>query len=120
MTTRRLGSRWLLTFALGTVAPLVLAQIMPGTGRTHEREGWRNSPQFQECSKQADEKKLSRGEERKAFMKQCLQTQPGGAMDKHSAKSEELRGKMREGQSGHLRSDPPPAAASPASQPPGS
>jgi hypothetical protein len=118
MNTRKSISRWLVSVALGTVAPLVLAQITPGTGGMHGHESWRNNPQFQECSKQADEKKLPRGEERKAFMKQCLQSKPGAAKD--AAKSEELREKMREGQSGHLHSDPPPAAAPPASQSSGS
>jgi hypothetical protein len=112
MNIRNLPSRWLVSVALGTVAPLVFAQITPGTGGMHE--GWRNNPQFQECSKQADEKKLPRGAERKAFMKQCLQSKSGNAKD--SAKSEELREKMREGQSGHLHSDPPPAVAPPTSQ----
>jgi len=118
MNRRQLVARWLVTVALGTVAPLVIAQITPGEGGMHERAGWRNNPQFQACSKQADEKKLPRGEERKAFMKQCLQSKPGAAKD--SAKSAELQEKMREGQSGHLHSDPPPAAAPPTSQPAGS
>ena len=109
MTTRKPGSRWFLACALGAVAPLVLAQIAPGTSGMHEREARRNNPQFQECSKQADEKELARGAERQAFMKQCLQSKPGAG---DSSKSEALREKMREGQSGHLHSDPPPAPAS--------
>lgn len=114
MNARRLGRRWLATLALGTVAPLVLAQMQPGG--LHDRGEARNNPKFQLCSKQADAKQLPKGAERRSFMEQCLKD-AGDAKD--DAKSSDLREKMRAGQSGHLHSDPPPVPpAAPA--PPGS
>lgn len=70
--------RVLATFVLGTVAPLVLAQVTPGAGGQHGHGGMRDNPQWQECKKQADDKKLPHGDERKSFMEQCMKANGGG------------------------------------------
>jgi hypothetical protein len=111
---RRLLKRALVSFALGTVAPLVVAQIVPGNeigGHGHRGD----SPQLQACRKQADDKKLPQGAERKAFMQQCMKASHDSS---DGSKSEELREKMREGQSGHLHSEPPAAPPPPPPAPP--
>jgi hypothetical protein len=102
---RRLLKRALLSFALGTLAPLVVAQVGPGSGmgaRGHRAD----NPQLLACRKQADDKKLPQGAERRAFMQQCLKANHDSG---DGSKSEGLREKMREGQSGHLHSEPPAA-----------
>jgi hypothetical protein len=63
--------RVLATFVLGTVAPLALAQVAPGSGQ-HGHGGMRDNPQWQDCKKQADEKRLPHGDERKSFLEQCV------------------------------------------------
>ena len=88
----------------------MLAQVQPG-GDMHERGEARNNPRFQQCRKQADDKQLPKGPERRSFLEQCLKD-AGNAKD--DAKGTDLREKMREGQNGHLHSDPPPAAPAPA------
>jgi hypothetical protein len=113
-SVRRLLQRALISFALGTIAPLVVAQVGPGNemgGRGHRGD----SPQSQACRKQADDKKLPQGAERKAFMQQCLKASHDSG---DGSKSEGLREKMREGQSGHLHSEPPAAAPAPPPPPP--
>ena len=117
MNANRLGRRCLVTLALGTVAPLVLAQVLPGGGM-HERGEARNNPRFQQCRKQADEKRLPNFPERRSFMEQCLKD-AGNATD--DAKGTDSRENVREGQNGHLHSDPPPAQPpAPAPAPSGS
>ena len=112
-SVRRLVKRALMSLALGTLAPLVVAQVGPGSGMgAHGHHAL--SPQLQACRKQADDKRLPQGAERQAFLQQCLKANhdSGGG-----SKSEGLREKMREGQSGHLHSEPPaappPAPAAP-------
>lgn len=113
---RRLLKRALMSFVLGTVAPLVVAQVVPGIEiGSHGHRA--DSPQLQACRKQADDKKLPQGNERKAFMQQCLQANHGNG---DGSKSEGLREKMREGQSGHLQSEPPAAPPPPPAAPSGS
>jgi hypothetical protein len=109
MSPRRIGQRWLATIGLGTLAPLVLAQMTPPGGPGMHGHG-HASPAAQECRKQADEKKLPAGDERHEFMHQCLEAKQNGS---DAAKSAAARAKMGDPQSGHLRSDPPPAPASP-------
>ena len=72
MSARSLGKRWFVTFLLGTIAPLVLAQTNPGDSGQHGHGGMHSNPQWQECKKQADAKNLAHGEERKSFMQQCM------------------------------------------------
>jgi len=62
-----------MSITLGTVTPLVVAQVSPDDdtgGRGHRGD----NPQWQACKKQADDKKLPRGPERKAFMQDCLKS----------------------------------------------
>jgi hypothetical protein len=111
MNVGTLLRRATLSFALGTIAPLVAAQV--GQGGAMGGHGHRpDNPRWQACSKQADDKKLPRGPERKAFMQECLKAGRDGG---DAARSDALREKMRDGQSGHLHSDPPvaPAPAAP-------
>jgi hypothetical protein len=113
---RTLLKRAAMSFALGTLAPLVVAQVGPGSGMGgHGRHA--DSPQLQACRKQADDKKLPQGAERKAFLQQCLKANHDNG---DGAKSEGLREKMHEGQSGHLHSEPPVAPPPPPAAPSGS
>jgi len=76
MTIRKLLIRSAMSFALGTIAPLVLAQA--GTSEpTHDHGGRANNPQWQACKKQADEKNLAHGAERKAFIQECIKNSAG-------------------------------------------
>jgi hypothetical protein len=111
MSRRRIGGRWLASFALGTVAPLVLAQIAPPGGAGMHGRG-RDHPAWQDCSKQADERKLPAGDERRTFVRQCLESKRGAS---DAAKAAAARAKMGDPQSGHLHSDPPAAATPPGS-----
>jgi hypothetical protein len=77
MNARMLLVRATLGVALGMAAPLVFAQT--GTGG-HENRA--NNPQWQACKKQADDKKLQRGPERKAFMQDCLKAAQGSGGQK--------------------------------------
>jgi hypothetical protein len=110
--------QFLAGLALAGAAPTTLAQFGQPGGGMRERMEARNNPQFQACKKQADDKNLPRGQQRKDFMQQCMKT---AAKPSDAAKSEALREKMRDGQSGHLHSDPPasspPAPASPTPPP---
>jgi len=109
MSLSRIGRRWLGSFVLGTVAPLVVAQMTPpGAAGAHGRG--RDSPALQDCRRQADEQKLPAGDERQKFMHRCLETKHAGS---DAAKSEAARAKMGDPQSGHLHSDPPPATPPP-------
>ena len=109
MSLNRISRRWLASFVLGTVAPLVLAQMTPvgpmgASGRGHD------NPAAQDCRKRADAAKVAAGDARQQFMRQCLDSKRG---DSDAAKSEAARAKMGDPQSGHLHSDLPPAASSP-------
>jgi hypothetical protein len=66
-----------LAVALGTAAPLVFAQAASGG-----RENHANDPQWQACKKQADEKNLPRGAERKTFMQDCVKAAKGSSAPK--------------------------------------
>lgn len=101
MSLSRIGRRWLASFVLGTVAPLVLAQMTPPGGAGARGRGG-GSPAWQACRRQADEKKVPDGDERRIFMRQCLETE--------GAQSEAARAKTGDPQSGRLPSDPPAAA----------
>ena len=109
MSLRSIGARWLASVALGTVAPLVLAQmgapVGPGArGHAHD------SPAAQECRKQAEAQKLPTAEERQKFVRQCVESKQGAS---DAAKSAAARARMGDPQSGHLHSDPPAAATTP-------
>ncbi len=104
MTLRKLGVRWVSTLLLGTVAPLVTAQIT-GTGGPGMHGQRNDDPASQACRKQADDQKLPRGEERQKFMRQCMESKRDSS---DAAKSAAARAKMGDPQSGHLHSDPPP------------
>jgi hypothetical protein len=115
-SVRRLLKRALMSFALGTLAPLVVAQVGPGSEMgAHGHHA--PSAQSQACRKQADDKRLPQGAERKAFVQQCLKANHDSG---DGSKSEGLREKMREGQSGHLHSEPPAAPPPPPAAPSGS
>jgi hypothetical protein len=78
MNFRKLLIRAAMSLALGTGAPLVLAQAGPG-GEMGGHGGRANNPQWQACKKQADEKNLARGAERKSFMQNCLKAGQNGS-----------------------------------------
>jgi len=103
MSLQRIGIRWLASVVLGTVAPLVLAQMGPASASHGHR---RDNPAVQDCRKEADAQKLPVGEGRRQFMHQCLASRADGS---GAAKGAAARAKMGDPQSGHLRSDPPPA-----------
>jgi hypothetical protein len=67
--------KWLVrataSFLLGTVAPLVIAQTSSG-GDNHARD--HDNPAWQACRKQADDKALERGPQRRSFMQDCLRS----------------------------------------------
>ena len=109
MSLRRIGLRWLASVVLGTVAPLVLAQMAPPGGQGMRAHGHDN-PAAQECRKQADEKQLPAGEARHRFVRQCVDSKQGAS---DAAKSAAARAGMGDPQSGHLHSDRPPAPTAP-------
>lgn len=98
---------WLTAIGVVAFAQLAVAQTVPGGGM-HEHPGTRGSAEWEACRKQADDQRLVRGDQRRAFMDKCLQSNEG---DKDPAKGQALRDKMRQGQGDHLHSDAPPAAA---------
>lgn len=112
MDVRKLGRRWLASVALGTVAPLVLAQIGPGAAGPHDQGGRAERAAGQECRRQADERKLMSPQERRTFMRDCLAARR--ADPTAEAGGAALREKMRQGQSGHLHSEVPQPAQPPA------
>jgi hypothetical protein len=79
MNMRKLLAPAITSVVLGTAASLAAAQVTPGgeTGSHGHRHG--NNPQWQACNKQAEDKKLARGPERRAFMKDCLKSAQGGS-----------------------------------------
>ena len=109
MTVRGIGRRWLVSIVLGTVAPIVFAQVA-GPGGMHDHGRGRDGPEWQDCKKQADDKKIAAGPERRQFMRQCIEAKRGAS---DAAKGEAAREKMRDPSSGHLHSDPPPASSAP-------
>lgn len=64
---------------LGAIAPLVLAQVAPGAGGQHGHGGMHDNPQWRDCKRQADDKQLPHGDERKSFMEQCMKASSGGS-----------------------------------------
>ena len=109
MTVRTITVRLLASLALGTAAPVVLAQMYPPGGQGTHGHG-HDSAAWQDCKKQADDKKLPSGDERKKFMHQCMESKHGSS---DAAKSEAARSKMADPQSGHLHSDPPAGTVAP-------
>jgi hypothetical protein len=71
MNMRSVLRKVLMNFTLGTVAPLVFAQTPPDDS-VDGHGGRANNPQWQACKEQGDGKSLQPGEERKAFMRECL------------------------------------------------
>jgi psiF repeat len=109
MSLRDVGLRWLGSVVLGTIAPLVLAQMGPAGvpgGRGHGHD----SPAAQDCRKQAEAQKLPAGEERQTFMRRCLESKSSSS---DAAKAEAARAKMSDPASGHLHSEPPAAPTTP-------
>jgi hypothetical protein len=109
MSLRNIGLRWLGSIALGTIAPLVFAQIGPAGGPGGHGHGHDN-PAAQDCRKQAEAQKLPAGEERQRFVHQCLESKRSSS---DAAKAAAARAKMSDPASGHLHSDPPAAPATP-------
>jgi hypothetical protein len=109
MSLRDVGLRWLGSVALGTIAPLVLAQIGPAEGPGGRGHG-HDIPAAQDCRKQAEAQKLPAGEERQRFMHRCLDSKSSSS---DAAKAAAARAKMSDPTSGHLHSDPPVAPATP-------
>ena len=107
MALRSIGLRWLGSVALGTIAPLVLAQIGPAGGPGGH--GHANAA-AKDCRKQAEAQKLPAGEERQASMHRCLESRSSAS---DAAKAAAARAKMSDPQSGHLHSDLPAAPATP-------
>ena len=108
MKLQRMRRRWLASIALGTVAPLVLAQMGAPGGPGMRGQG--RDAAWQGCKQEADGQKLPPGPERQKFMRQCVESKRGSG---DAAKSEAARAKMADPQSGHLHSDPPRAPATP-------
>jgi psiF repeat len=109
MSLGRIGRRWLATFALGTVAPLVLAQMTPPAGAGAHGPG-RDGLAWQDCRKQADEQKLAAGDERRKFMRQCLEAKEAGS---DARKPDVARSTSGDPLSGQPHSDPPAWTPSP-------
>jgi hypothetical protein len=59
-------------------SPLPGASASPD-GLSDPARHWRDNPQWQACRKQADEKQLPRGPERKSFMMECFRSAGGQA-----------------------------------------
>jgi hypothetical protein len=57
------------------LAPVSFAQDASGAKHGDRR----NDPQFAACKKQADDQKLERGPERRAFMEKCMKSDQGGS-----------------------------------------
>ena len=74
MSPRRIARRWLATFVVGTVAPLVLAQTGPGARGPHGRGAAPAIAKWQACSTQADARRLPPGDARKAFTDECMKS----------------------------------------------
>ena len=84
MNVRKVLIRAMLSITLGTVAPLVVAQVGGGDETGASRGHHADNPQWQACKKQADDKKLPRGPERKVFMRDCLKSAKGDSGQKPS------------------------------------
>src|SRR3974377_376040 len=99
MSLRSIGLRWLCSIALGTIAPLVLAQIGPASGPGGHGHG-HDSPAAQDCRKQAEAQKVPAGDELQKFMRQCVESRRSSS---DAAKAAAARAKMSDPQAGHLR-----------------
>jgi len=89
MTVQKLGASWFAGVVLSLAACGAFAQSPPPAGpatpggQPDPARHWRNNPQWQACRKQADDKQLPRGPERKSFMTECFKSAGGqGAADK--------------------------------------
>jgi len=73
MSPRRIGRRWLASFVLGTVAPLVFAQMTPPSDAgAHGRGG--GIATRPDCREHADERRLPAVDPPKSRMRRCLGT----------------------------------------------
>ena len=89
MAVQKSGASWLAGVVLSLAACGAFAQSPPPggpespSGQSDPARHWRNNPQWQACRKQADDKQLPRGPERKSFMTECFKSAGGqGAADK--------------------------------------
>jgi hypothetical protein len=71
MKLRRVLQSACVSFMLGTVAPLVLAQADNGDS-TDGRHSY--DPQLQACRKQADDRGLAHGTDRRSFVHSCMKS----------------------------------------------
>lgn len=78
MNSRMLAQAIFIGVVLAGSAPVLYAQSNPSQGESRVQGGMRNNPQWQACKKQAEDKQLARGPDRRTFMQQCLKS-AGGA-----------------------------------------
>ena len=77
MSLRQIGRRWLVSFVLGTIAPLVVAQMMPSGAAGAGGRG-RDAPVRWDCHEPADEQTPLAGGLRRTFNRQCIETRRAG------------------------------------------
>lgn len=80
MSLRQIGRRWLVSFVLGTVAPLVVAQMMPSRAAGAGDRG-RDAPVRRDCHKPTAEQTPAAGDLRQAFNRRCIETRRAGTGD---------------------------------------
>jgi hypothetical protein len=91
MTIQRSSASWLAGVVLGLAACGAWAQSPPPgaspppSGPVDPARHWRDNPQWQACRKQADDKQLPRGPERKSFMMECFKAAGGQVGPDHPA-----------------------------------
>jgi len=85
MTVQKSSALWLAGVALGLAVCGAFAQSPPTGGPAtpggpaDPARHWRDNPQWQACRKQADDKQLPRGPERRSFMMECFKSAGGQA-----------------------------------------
>lgn len=85
MTVQKSGATWLAGCVLSLAAFGALAQSPPPDGPAtpggpaDPARHWRDNPQWQGCRKQANDKQLPRGPERRSFMMDCFKAAGGQA-----------------------------------------
>jgi hypothetical protein len=85
MSVQKTSASWLAGVVLSLAASGAFAQSPPPggpetlSGQPDPARHWRNSPQWQACRKQADDKQLPRGPERRSFMTECFKSAGGQA-----------------------------------------
>jgi hypothetical protein len=85
MTVQKTSASWLAGVVLSLAACGAFAQSPPPGGpaapgdQPDPARHWRDNPQWQACRKQAEDKQLPRGPERKSFMMECFKAAGGQA-----------------------------------------